>query len=112
MSAVLIVVTGSAALLIAGNVDLSIGGMYALVAVSVGQIASTTGNTALALIAGPLIGALLGGFNGVLVRAMRISPLIVTVATMTVFGGLSYVVSGGVPVFGFPQSFVDFGRWG
>lgn len=112
MSAVLIVVTGSAALLIAGNVDLSIGGMYALVAVCVGQVASTTGSTALALVAGPLIGALLGCFNGVLVRMMKISPLIVTVATMTVFAGLSYVVSAGVPVFGFPQSFVDIGRWG
>jgi ribose/xylose/arabinose/galactoside ABC-type transport system permease subunit/ABC-type multidrug transport system ATPase subunit len=112
MSAIAIVVIGSAALLISGNVDLSIGGMYALLTVSVGQVASTTGSTALALLAGPILGALLGAANGVLVRTMRISPLIVTVGTMTVFAGFAYVVSGGVPVFGFPADFVAFGRWG
>ncbi len=86
--------------------------MYALVAVSVGQVASTTGSTTLALLAGPLLGGLLGALNGGLVRTLKISPLIVTIATMTIFGGLSFVVSGGVPVFNFPQAFLDFGRWG
>jgi ribose transport system permease protein/ribose transport system ATP-binding protein len=112
VSAILIVVTGSAALLIAGNVDLSIGGMYALLSVSVGQVASTTHSTTLAIIAGPVLGLLLGAANGVLVRTMKISPLIVTIGTMTIFSGLAFVVSGGVPVFNFPQAFVDFGRWG
>ncbi len=58
MSAIAIVVIGSAALLISGNVDLSIGGMYALLSVIVGQVASTTQSTTLALIVGPVAGAL------------------------------------------------------
>jgi ribose transport system permease protein/ribose transport system ATP-binding protein len=112
MSAITIVVIGSAALLISGNVDLSIGGMYALLSVIVGQVASTTQSTTLALIVGPVAGALLGATNGVLVRGLRISPLIVTIGTMTVFSGFAFVLSDGVVVFDFPAGLTEIGRWG
>jgi ribose/xylose/arabinose/galactoside ABC-type transport system permease subunit/ABC-type branched-subunit amino acid transport system ATPase component len=112
MTSVLIVGIGTAALLISGNVDVSIGSMYALVAVGVAQVAVTTGSTLAAVIAGPLFGAVLGGLNGVLVRIMKLSPLIVTIGTLAVFQGLAFVLSDGVPVFGFPSSFLELGRAG
>jgi ribose/xylose/arabinose/galactoside ABC-type transport system permease subunit/ABC-type branched-subunit amino acid transport system ATPase component len=112
LSAVGIVIIGSAALLISGNVDLSIGSMYGLIAVSVGQIAANTHSTPAAVIAGPLLGLVLGALNGALVRYMRISPLIVTIATLAVFRGLAFVVSGGVPVYGFSEDFLNVGRAG
>jgi ribose/xylose/arabinose/galactoside ABC-type transport system permease subunit/ABC-type branched-subunit amino acid transport system ATPase component len=112
MTSILIVAVGSGALLISGNVDVSIGSMYALVAVSVAQVAVTTDSTLAAVVAGPLFGAVLGAFNGVLVRLMKISPLIVTIGTLAVFQGLAFVISDGVPVYGFPSSFLEIGRAG
>jgi len=112
MTSIAIVAIGTGALMISGNVDVSIGSMYALIAVSVGQVAANTGSATLAVIAGPALGLLLGAFNGLLVRWLKLSPLIVTIGTLAIFQGLAFVVSGGVPVYGFPQSFLDVGRAG
>ena len=112
MTSILIVVVGSGALMIAGNVDLSIGSMYTLVAVTVGYVAAETQSTLLAVVVGPLLGLALGLLNGVLVRLLKISPLIVTLGTLSIYGGAAFVVSDGVPVYGFPQSFLDVGRSG
>ncbi len=112
MSAVAIAVIGTSALLISGNVDLSIGSMYALIAVTVGQVASDTQSALLAVAAGLVMGAALGAINGGLVRLLKINPLIVTLAMLATYGGLAYVVSGGDSVFGFPDAFTDIGRSG
>ena len=82
MSTIAILAIGSAALLVSGNVDLSIGSSYALVAVSVGQVVHHTESTALAVLFGLLLGALLGLINGALVWRLQLSPLIVTIGTL------------------------------
>jgi ribose/xylose/arabinose/galactoside ABC-type transport system permease subunit/ABC-type branched-subunit amino acid transport system ATPase component len=64
----------------------------------------------LAVLAGLLFGALLGLVNGLLVRGLKISPIIVTIGTAAIFRGMAYVVSGGVSIFGFPESFIAIGR--
>lgn len=110
MSSTAIAVTGSAALLISGNVDLSIGGMYALVACVCGVVARDTYSTPLTLLTGIALGAGLGATNGLLVRLLNLSPLIVTIATMTLYGGLAYVVTDGITVSNFPPSFVRLGQ--
>lgn len=112
MSSIAIAVTGSMALLVSGNVDLSIGGIFGFVAASVGQVAISTQSATLAVGAGLLLGFALGTFNGVLVRMLAISPLIVTIGMLAVYRGLAYVMTEGVTIFGFPQSFLDVGRGG
>jgi ribose/xylose/arabinose/galactoside ABC-type transport system permease subunit/ABC-type branched-subunit amino acid transport system ATPase component len=110
ISSIAIAAIGSGYLLVSGNVDLSIGGQYALISVVVAQVAVRSQNAALSVLAGLLFGALLGLFNGSLVRALKISPIIVTIGTAAVFRGMAYVVSGGVSTFGFPSSFIAIGR--
>ena len=44
---------------------------------------------------------LLGFINGMLVRKLSISPLIVTLAMLALYGGFAYVISS-VAVYGFP----------
>jgi ribose/xylose/arabinose/galactoside ABC-type transport system permease subunit/ABC-type branched-subunit amino acid transport system ATPase component len=101
---------GTMFLLISGNVDLSIGGQYALIGVLVGITARDTQNTVLAVTVGLAAGILIGFINGRLVRLLRISPLIVTLGMGTLLIGLGFVFSGGVSVFGFPHSFVSIGQ--
>ena len=112
MSSTMIAVVGTTLLLISGNVDLSIGSMYALIAVTVGLVASETGNAALAVLTGLMLGTFLGALNGVLVRVLKINPLIVTLAMLAAYGGLAFAVSGGASVFGFPEAFTALGRAG
>jgi ribose/xylose/arabinose/galactoside ABC-type transport system permease subunit/ABC-type branched-subunit amino acid transport system ATPase component len=112
ISSIGIAVTGSMALLISGNVDLSIGSMYALVAVLVGEVASHTQSTPLAILAGLGSGAALGAVNGIFVRLLRLSPLIVTIATLALYGGLAYAITKGETIYGFPSSFMVLGQSG
>jgi ribose/xylose/arabinose/galactoside ABC-type transport system permease subunit/ABC-type branched-subunit amino acid transport system ATPase component len=101
---------GTACLLITGNIDLSIGGLYSLVGVIVAKIAVLTGSGLVATAAGMSTGLALGLANGLLVRLLTISPIIVTVATMIIFGGLAYLVTNGDTVGGLPADFIAFGR--
>jgi ribose/xylose/arabinose/galactoside ABC-type transport system permease subunit/ABC-type multidrug transport system ATPase subunit len=109
-SSLLIVGIAAGALLISGNVDLSIGGMLAVVSVVTGLVARDTDSTLLAVAFGVGLGAVLGLLNGVLVRSLSISPLIVTLGTATVFRGLAYVFANGGSVFDFPEGFTELGR--
>ncbi|MEO8757957.1 MAG: ATP-binding cassette domain-containing protein [Devosia sp.] len=105
----LIAVLGTSALLIAGYVDLSIGSMVALIGIIVAKVAVATQDPLLAIATGLALGTLLGLINGLLVRRLSISPLIVTLATLALYGGLAYVISS-TAVYGFPQALLDLGR--
>lgn len=109
MSSVLIAGVGSAVLLIMGKVDLSIGSMYGLLGMVVAEVAATTASPVLAVVAGLVAGAALGAFNGLLVRILDISPLIVTIGLLAVYAGLAYVISPN-SIFGFDDDFIEVGR--
>jgi ribose/xylose/arabinose/galactoside ABC-type transport system permease subunit/ABC-type branched-subunit amino acid transport system ATPase component len=108
-TSILIAVLGTSALLIAGYVDLSIGSMMALIGILVAKVAVATQDPLLAAGTGLALGLLLGFINGILVRRLSISPLIVTLAMLALYGGLAYVVSS-VAVYGFPPALLELGR--
>lgn len=109
ISAIAIAGIGAAALLISGNVDLSIGTQWAFNGMVVGIVARDTQNPFYAVCAGLALGLAMGLTNGFLVRWLKISPLIVTLATNLLWGGLAFVVTSGQPVFGFPNTFIEIG---
>ena len=108
-AAIGIAAVGAGALLITGNVDLSIGGQFALISVLLGIVERDTQNVPLAILVGLVCGVGLGFFNGVLVKVLKISPIIVTLGTMSIYGGVAYAVTGGLDVFNFSSSFLSFG---
>ena len=109
-TSILIAVLGTSALLIAGYVDLSIGSMVALIGIIVAKVAVATQDPAAGRRRGPgLRDCCSGCINGVLVRKLSISPLIVTLAMLAIYGGLAYVVSS-VAVYGFPPLLLELGR--
>ena len=109
MSSIAIAGMGTAILLITGNVDLSIGSMYGLIGMIVAEVAAHSGNPVVPVAAGLLAGLALGGLNGSLVRALKISPLIVTIGLLAVYAGLGFVVNSNY-ISGFGQSFVNIGQ--
>jgi ribose transport system permease protein len=100
---------GMACLIISGNVDLSIGSQYALCAVTAAMLAKTIPSP-LAWIAGIALGAMLGLIDAFMVWRIRISPIVVTLGTLTIFRGIALRVTNGFAVRGVPQPFSTLGR--
>jgi len=90
-----ILVTGMMLLMIAGGFDLSIGSTVALAGVWAGVVVGWWGWPAEAgLLVGLVVGATAGLVNGLIVTRLGINALIATLATMTIFRGLTYLTAG------------------
>ncbi len=100
---------GTAFLIISGNIDLSIGSQYALCAV-LAALAAKELPAPMAWLAGILLGAILGLMNGLMVWRISISPIIVTLGTLTIFRGIALRVTNGFGVRGVPKAFSWLGQ--
>ena len=109
ITAIGIATFGSGLLIISGNVDLSIGGMY-------GLTRSDGDGRARHPEPGPRdrlrdrMGAVLGLFNGRLVRALSDQPADRDPGDGRRLPGLAFVVTDARSIFGFPEAFVAIGR--
>lgn len=106
----IIATVGVAMIMISGGTDLSVGNAMAVMGVSVALMMEHGLPVPLAVIIGVLIGALLGGFNGFSSNLLKIHPMIVTLATMTMFKGISYILSGSKSFYNFDQSYLSIGQ--
>ena len=104
-----IATTGMTMLVISGNVDLSIGSMYAVAATAAALAAKET-DPVLAILAGIAVGGAIGLINGILVWRVKISPIIVTLAGFTAYRGVATLMTTGYGVQDVPQTFQDFGQ--
>lgn len=91
--------------IITGGIDLSIGCTFAIVGIVVAYGCVNGLNPILAILLGLLLGAALGAFNGFLVTNLKLQPFIATLGTMSLYRGIAYVVTGGVPVTNVPDSY-------
>lgn len=103
-----IISIGMTMLMISGGLDLSVGGVVALVGVVIAALAEQAGIGA-AVGAGLMVGVVMGLLNGAAVTLIGISPLIATLGTLSLARGLAFVFSGGLT-----QVVLDdgFGFWG
>lgn len=108
-SSVGIAAVAMAMLLIAGKVDLSVGAIFAAGATSSAALATTL-PAPVAIAAGIGVGASLGLVNGLLVQRIRVSPIIVTLGTLTVIRGMLQALTQGKGIGGVRPDFAEFGR--
>lgn len=101
---------GMTFVILTGGIDLSVGSIIALSsALSASLMASGT-NPWLAIGVGLLSGTLMGTVNGIIIARGKVAPFIATLATMTIFRGLTLVYTEGKPITGLPDSFGIIGR--
>ncbi|RCW47993.1 ABC transporter permease [Paenibacillus prosopidis] len=101
---------GMTFVILTGGIDLSVGSILALSsALSAGLMAGGT-DTWIAVIVGLGAGMAMGAVNGLLVAKGRLAPFIVTLATMTVFRGLTLVYTDGKPITGLNKDFALLGK--
>lgn len=92
-----IIAIGQTFVLISGEIDLSVGSVLALSAVSAGYLYSTGAPPALAAVFGVAIGGLAGLIVGCFVVLGRVSSFIVTLGMLSVARGVTLLVTGGLP---------------
>ncbi|MGJ8529987.1 ABC transporter permease [Maritalea sp.] len=99
-----------ALLVISGEIDLSVASIIALVSTAMGAALQLgVGTTELVLI-GLSVGLLCGAFNAVLVTVLGLPSIVVTIGTMSLFRGISYIVLGDQAFRGYPADFSFFGQ--
>ena len=92
------------------GIDLSLGGNVSLTSVLAMALVRAGVQAALLPLFCIGIGALLGGVNGFLVTRIRLIPLIATLATLFIYGGLAVALTGGLSISGVPAWLTPLGR--
>jgi ribose transport system permease protein len=111
ISVVGILACGMTLVIIAAGIDLSVGSVLALSAVSFALLTiSSRVSAALAVPAVLLIGAVAGALNGALTGIARIQPFVVTLAMMVFARGLAKQLSGGKKVTSYVASVDGIGQ--
>ncbi len=99
-----------AMLIIAGEIDLSVAAIIALASTVMGT-AMVAGAPVWALVVlGIGTGLACGAFNGLLVAGFGLPSIVVTIGTMSLFRGISYIVLGDGAFTGYPAEFGWFGQ--
>ena len=99
-----------ALLIISGEIDLSVASIIALASTAMGAAAQMGVGTPGLVLIGLGVGLLCGAFNGVLVTRFGLPSIVVTIGTMSLFRGISYIVLGDQAYKGYPESFSWFGQ--
>ncbi|UXM94894.1 ABC transporter permease [Bartonella sp. HY329] len=97
-------------LIISGEIDLSVAAIIALVSTMMGLALQLGADTPVLIIVGLATGILCGAVNGFLVAGLKLPSIVVTIGTMSLFRGISYIVLGDKAFGGYPQSFSYFGQ--
>ena len=114
LSMLLVVAAGMTIVMVMGDFDLSVGSMASLSGVVVAVLFSFGWPIWAAVPAALIVGLVGGLINGAMVSLVGILPFVATLATLTIFSGAAFVVSGGRTISGraIPDAFGEFARGG
>ena len=92
---VLVAAIGMTLVILARQIDISIGSQYSICGVAAGLLANTGLPMPLVVLATLLIGGLMGAINGLLVVGLNLPSIVVTLATMVIWRqGLNWIRQG------------------
>ena len=115
-SPALIVACGTALIIVARQIDISVGSQFGVCSVCTGLLAAAGCPLPVCAMASIALGALLGAFNGLLVAGLQLPSIVVTLGTMVIWrDSLRLLQQGqfinlpvGFPWFGLP---LEAGQW-
>ncbi len=99
-----------AMLIIAGEIDLSVASIIALASTAMGLVMSAGFGVPVIVVTGIAVGVICGAINGVLVAGMNLPSIVVTIGTMSLFRGVSFIILGDQAFTGYPKEFAFFGQ--
>ncbi len=105
-----IVAVGMTFVILTGGIDLSVGSIIGIASVFTAKIMLAGVPVVWAVALALAMCALFGLANGLIVNELFIPPLVATLGTMTALRGVAFIISGGLPVFGFSNTLSYLGQ--
>ncbi|CDQ40808.1 MULTISPECIES: ABC transporter permease subunit [Virgibacillus] len=96
---------GMTFVILTAGIDLSVGSILALGSALTAGLLTSGIDPILAVCIGLIIGLILGTVNGLIITKGRVAPFIATLATMTIYRGITLVYTDGRPITGLSDSF-------
>jgi len=95
-----VVAAGMSALIVTAEIDISVGAVLGVCAVAVAMLARMGAPIPVLILAGSVLGGLLGAVNGFLTAGLRVPSIVATLATLGAFRGLLVLLTHGdsIPV--------------
>lgn len=100
-----------AMLILTGNIDLSVGAVMGVCAISLARMLKAGMNIGFAVLITILLGAAMGCINGFFVAKLHLAGIVATIGTQVMLRGVCFILTGGRPVSGLPVAFLDAAKW-
>lgn len=110
VSVVGILAVGMTFVILTGNIDLSIGGVIACSGVICADLMIKSVHPILAVLITIVLSSIVGLTNAYFTHEFNLNSMIVTLATLQILKGISYILTGGIPVYGFPETYKILGQ--
>lgn len=99
-----------ALVIISGEIDLSVASILALASTLMGLAMTHGAGVPELVLIGLGTGLVCGAINGLLVSRLGLPSIVVTIGTMSLFRGISYIILGDKAFTGYPADFAWFGQ--
>lgn len=101
-----LIALGQTLVILTGGIDLSVGSVIALSAMSGALFAKSFPDQVwLSVLVAVLVGLVAGSINGAVISLINVPPFIATLGMLTLASGLAFVVGNGAPINGLPTAF-------
>jgi len=97
-------------LMVTGGFDMSVGSIVAFTGASTALMLRSGMPVAIAVILGMGLGGLIGLMNGLIVAKIGINPFVTTLSSLSLFRGLTLIITRGQNVTGLPKAFKLIGQ--
>jgi ribose transport system permease protein len=102
-----LIALGQSIVILTGGIDLSVGSVVALGAMSAAWLSLRfpPEQLWLAIAIAVILGTLAGVINGLVIAYLDVPPFVATLGMLTGASGVAYVIGGGAPINGLPEAF-------
>lgn len=106
-----IIAVGMTNLMVSGGFDMSVGSVTAFTGAVTAILMSLGVPISLAVVLGLCLGVIIGMLNGLIVAKLGINAFVTTLSSLSLFRGLTLIVSGGRNISGLPAAFEFVGQY-
>jgi len=110
LSIEVIIAVAMANLMVSGGFDMSVGSVVAFTGALTAMLITSGIPVVFGVIIGLCVGGAIGLFNGFIVSKIGINPFVTTLASLSLFRGLTLIVTKGRNISGLPDSFKSIGQ--
>jgi len=97
-------------LMVSGGFDMSVGSVVAFTGAATGLLLKSGIPVVIAIIMGITLGAIIGFFNGFIVSKIGINPFVTTLASLSIYRGLTLILTKGQNITGLGAIFKSIGQ--